>query len=168
MGGARELMDRILAWLVEEGNEVQKTPVPREAPVEWSLLVKVKAPLVVNISIQKAKGLDKLVFTMLVKLSPEHLAAFKSLPPKSRASLVADIIVDSLKVCPTCIVVNQPPKPEETEAFIASREAPLELVDRRLVSETVRVLANIYQLIVVRVSTALEAGRAGGESPLVM
>ncbi len=150
-----DIRDRILAWLVEDGYEVQKTQAPPTAPVEWNLLVKVKAPMLVNLNVQKLKGQDKIAVVMGVRMSPGHLNAFKSRPPAERVSIVASLISDVLKVCPTCIVLHQPPKPEEAEAFIVSREIPLWGLDRRILSDAVRVLANVYQLIVVRLTERL-------------
>jgi hypothetical protein len=162
-----KIKENILSWLVEEGFEVQKGPVPPGAPFEWTLLVKVPAPLVVNITIQKPKNFDKVSFTMVVKLSPEHLQAFRSKPIRERASLIADILIDMLRVCPKCIVINQPPKLDETEALIATREILYDDLNKTSVVDTLRLLANIYQLVVLRIASALEPVR-GGQSSFII
>ncbi len=151
-----KLRDDILSWLVEEGLEVQKGPVPSGAPVEWALLVRVPAPLIVNITIQKPKDFNKIALTMVVKLSPEHLQAFRNRPPKERAKLIAEILIDMLKICPQCIVVNQPPKLDETEALIATREIIEEGLKKEVIVESIRTLANVYQLVVLKISSVLE------------
>jgi len=167
-GGGDELRDKILAWLVEEGYEVQSTQAPPNAPVDWGLLVRVKAPILVNINVQKMRGQEKLAIVMGVRMSPAHLNAFKSKPPMERVSIVASVVGDALKMCPLCIVVHQPPNPQEAEAFIVSREIPLWLLDRRTLAEAVRVLANIYQVIVIGLTSKLGPPSKTGQDPLTI
>jgi len=155
MLNSSKVKENILSWLVEEGFEVQKGPTPSGAPLEWVLLVRVPAPLIVNITVQKPKNFDKVSFTMVVKLSPEHLQAFKSKSTKERTSLISNILIDMLKLCPQCIIINQPPKLEDTEALIATRELLRDEIDKTKVIEAVRMLANVYQLVVLKIASSL-------------
>ena len=166
---SNKVRDDILSWLVEEGFEVQKGPIPPGAPFDWALLVRVPTPLLVNITVQKPKNFEKVAFTMVVKFSPEHLQAFKERPVKERISLVADILVDMLKLCPLCIVASQPPRLEETEAILATREVLTENLSKATVVDTVRVLANVYQLVVLKIASALEPTKAtGGQNSMII
>ncbi len=168
MLNSSKLKENILSWIVEEGLEVQKGPTPPGAPIEWTLLIRVPAPLMVNITVQKPKNFDKVSFTMVVKLSPEHLQAFKGKNLKERTSLIANVLMDMLKLCPYCVVINQPPKLEETEALIATRELLKEEINKTNVMGTIRILANVYQLVVLKIASTLEVPKGAGQGSLVM
>jgi hypothetical protein len=148
-----ELRSRLVSWFVDEGFEVKKMEVPPQAPLEWSMLVTVKAPLQVNIAVQKPSKVSKLVLSMGVKFAPYHERAFNALPEQERLELRARLIVDVLHICPDCIVVPQPPGSTSMEGLLVSREIPLytrapEEELRREVVSTCRVLSNTYQVIV--------------------
>jgi hypothetical protein len=154
--GEEDIRSRLLSWLVDEGHEVKSAEVPPQAPLEWSMLVTVKAPLRVNIVVQKPVRAEKIALTMGVKLSPQHQAAYNALPEKERALIRSGLVESLLHMCPSCIVIPQPPAPASLEGIAVTREVPLYtlpadpsmVVFRREVSETVRLLANAYQLIV--------------------
>ncbi len=162
-----DLKSKLLSWLVDEGHEVKGVEAPPQAPVEWSMLVTVKAPLRVNIVVQKPVRVEKLALTMGVKLSPQHQSAFNALPEQERALLRAAMVEGVLAICPTCIVIPQPPAPASLEGIAVTREVPLYMLTadpamvllRREISESVRILANTYQLIVEMLNSRLGAPR---------
>jgi len=173
LGEGDELRSRLVSWFVDEGFEVKKMEVPPQAPLEWSMLVTVKAPLQVNIAVQKPSKLSKLVLSMGVKFAPHHQRAFNALPERERLELRARLIVDILQVCPDCIVVPQPPGSASMEGLLVSREIPLytstpEDALRREVVSTCRILSNTYQVVVEVLNAKLGAPAGPRQDTMLM
>ncbi|MEB2837064.1 MAG: DUF2299 domain-containing protein [Desulfurococcales archaeon] len=168
-----DLRGKLMSWFVDEGFEVKKMEVPPQAPLEWSMLVTVKAPLQVNIAVQKPSNIPKIVLSMGVKLAPHHQNAFNSLAEPERLELRAELVESLLHLCPDCVVIPQPPGSTAMEGMLVSREVPLytreaEGILRREVMTTCRVLSNAYQIIVERLNARLGTGAGPRQDTMVM
>lgn len=158
------LRDRVLSILVDEGYEVRGTPTPPNVPLEWNLLVEVKAPLQVKINVQKPRGVEnKIIASMAVKFSPFHVSALSSLPPQRRREVIAAIVLGIMSMCPDCIVIPQPPDLEKTDALVVSREIRLKQgdLDERDLVTTIRVLSNAFQYTVIYLTSVFGQPKPG-------
>ncbi len=162
-----ELKSRVMSWLADEGYEVQSLPPPQAAPgvtpPEWVLAVRVKGPLLVNVTIQRLRVPPRrLAVSMGVKVSEEHARALRALSERERLEVVSGVVESLLGLCPDCIVVAQPSL-SNVEGFLVIKEVYDEELSRPALLRAVRLAANAFYMIVVKLNARLGPGRPPGE-----
>ncbi len=142
------IREKIIAWLVDEGHEVQGETPPKEAPVEWILRVTAKIPPVVaRIVIQQpSTAKDRIVLTLGVVVSPEHRSALSALSPVDRQEIVYNIIRDAYLICPDCIIIVQPDY-INTQNIVITEVIYHEELSKPRLTGSIRKLANLLALI---------------------
>ena len=142
------IKDKLVQWLVDEGLEVKSEPVPKEAPVEWVIRVTARIPpTIANILIQQPSGKDnQIIFTLGIMISPEHKSKFNMLTEEKRMIVIAEVLKVAYTICPECIIIVQP-TPITAQNLLITKIAYHEELNRVVVANTIRKLANLLSLI---------------------
>jgi hypothetical protein len=151
----KKVKEQLIAWLAEEDYEVSVESPPKEAPVEWMLRVTSKVPVRVNIIIQQPRGKEgQLVASLGVVISEQHYQGLMSLPEKERALIVYEIVRDLTLACPECLVIVQPSL-VDMQRLVVTRTLFVDELTREKVSNTIRVLVNMFSLLSLRLSASI-------------
>lgn len=165
---AGPLRNRVVEWLVDEGLEVSTSEVPQGAPIEWAIKATMKAPIRVSIILQQPKGKGERVDVVLgVAISEFHKRKLRDLDSARRARMMNDLIVKIICACPDCLVAVQP-RIDDPHGILVSKTLQGSKVTRENLAEMIRVMANIYLLIVAMFNSELgspvrEGPKKGGD-----
>lgn len=147
--------DTILVWLAEEGLEAKVEPVPPGMAIEWAISTFIPGPQRIGMMVQRLGGGRKYVIvSMGVMVSPEHREELMKMSPQERALLSGQILRDVLALCPDCSVALFPSLDDLQTINVASfiHESSL---NRESLMRSIRVLANIFMLIVAEINVTL-------------
>jgi hypothetical protein len=153
--GLEPSRDRILLWLAEEGLEVKVEQVPPGVPVEWVVLVQIPGVVRVNVAIQQPKGrVDVIVVSLGVMVGPEHRDSMLKLSREDRIVLASDVMRDLIMVCGDCAIAIQPSL-EDPQFINVSKLAYTSSLTKEGLMSMLRLMANIFTLIVTDINSAL-------------
>ncbi len=106
---SNRLEEVITKWLIDEGFEVKKLDPRFPIKTVWGIDVRTPPPMTVGFSIFKpAERTDRFVILLGVAISPEHLTELSKLKPTERLKFMSRLMLEILKICPTCHVVVEP------------------------------------------------------------
>ncbi|MEB3772784.1 MAG: DUF2299 family protein, partial [Desulfurococcales archaeon] len=85
MEDKNELRERIINLFLDEGFEVKKLPQPPQVNINWGLEVITPPPMRIKIHVISIPGKeDRIIVTLPVTISPQHLAEYNKLSPKEK------------------------------------------------------------------------------------
>jgi hypothetical protein len=149
--------DKILSWLLEEGLEVRVEPVPPGVPVEWVVLVQIPGVVKVNVAIQQPKGrVDVIAISLGVMIGPEHRELIMRLGREDRLILASGILRDLIMVCSDCVIAVQPSL-EDPQFINVTKLVYASSLSRESLMSVLRLMANIFTLIVTDINSSLAA-----------
>lgn len=149
--------DMILIWLAEEGLEAKVEPVPPGVAIEWAVSTFIPGPQRIGMMVQKPSGNRKyLVVSIGIMMSPEHREDVMKMSQQERALLFGQILRDVLMLCPDCSVALFPSLDDVQTINVASFIHEDNL-SRESLMRSIRVLANVFMLIVAEINLALIA-----------
>jgi len=149
--------DKILSWLLEEGLEVRVEPVPPGVPVEWVVLVQIPGVVKVNVAIQQPKGrVDVIAISLGVMIGPEHRELITRLGREDRLILASGILRDLIMVCSDCAIAVQPSL-EDPQFINVTKLVYASSLSRESLMSVLRLMANIFTLIVTDINSSLAA-----------
>ena len=161
--GSEPLKKKVVEWLIDEGLEVSSGDVPQGAPLEWVIKATMKAPIRVSIVVQQPKGKkDRIDMILGVAISDFHKRRLTELKPIQRAKLINALLVDLVCACPDCFIVVQP-RIDNPQGVLVSRPLQGSHINRETLGEAIRVMANIYLLIVAKFNSELGSPDIGSE-----
>ncbi len=147
--------DKILSWLVEEGLEVRVESVPPGVPVEWVILVQIPGVIKVGVAIQQPKGKgDVIAVSLGVMIGPEHRDLILRLSREDRFILASNILRDLIMVCSDCVIAVQPSL-EDPQFINVSKLAYVSSLTKESLMNSLRLMANMFNLIVTDINSAL-------------
>ncbi len=149
--------DKILSWLLEEGLEVRVEPVPPGVPVEWVVLVQIPGVVKVNVAIQQPRGrVDVIAVSLGVMIGPEHRELITRLGREDRLILASGILRDLIMVCSDCAIAVQPSL-EDPQFINVTKLVYASSLSRESLMSVLRLMANIFTLIVTDINSSLAA-----------
>jgi hypothetical protein len=149
--------DKILSWLLEEGLEVRVEPVPPGVPVEWVVLVQIPGVVKVNVAIQQPRGrVDVIAISLGVMIGPEHRELIMRLGREDRLILASGILRDLIMVCSDCAIAIQPSL-EDPQFINVTKLVYASSLSRESLMSVLRLMANIFTLIVTDINSSLAA-----------
>lgn len=149
--------DKILSWLLEEGLEVRVEPVPPGVPVEWVVLVQIPGVVKVNVAIQQPRGrVDVIAVSLGVMIGPEHRELIMRLGREDRLILASGILRDLIMVCSDCAIAVQPSL-EDPQFINVTKLVYASSLSRESLMSVLRLMANIFTLIVTDINSSLAA-----------
>ena len=149
--------DKILSWLTEEGLEVRVEPVPPGVPVEWVVLVQIPGVVKVNVAIQQPRGrVDVIAISLGVMIGPEHRELIMRLGREDRLILASGILRDLIMVCSDCAIAIQPSL-EDPQFINVTKLVYASSLSRESLMSVLRLMANIFTLIVTDINSSLAA-----------
>jgi hypothetical protein len=149
--------DKILSWLLEEGLEVRVEPVPPGVPVEWVVLVQIPGVVKVNVAIQQPRGrVDVIAISLGVMIGPEHRELITRLGREDRLILASGILRDLIMVCSDCAIAVQPSL-EDPQFINVTKLVYASSLSRESLMSVLRLMANIFTLIVTDINSSLAA-----------
>jgi len=149
--------DKILSWLLEEGLEVRVEPVPPGVPVEWVVLVQIPGVVKVNVAIQQPRGrVDVIAVSLGVMIGPEHRELITRLGREDRLILASGILRDLIMVCSDCAIAVQPSL-EDPQFINVTKLVYASSLSREGLMSVLRLMANIFTLIVTDINSSLAA-----------
>jgi hypothetical protein len=149
--------DKILSWLTEEGLEVRVEPVPPGVPVEWVVLVQIPGVVKVNVAIQQPRGrVDVIAISLGVMIGPEHRELIMRLVREDRLILASGILRDLIMVCSDCAIAVQPSL-EDPQFINVTKLVYSSSLSRESLMSVLRLMANIFTLIVTDINSSLAA-----------
>ena len=149
--------DKILSWLLEEGLEVRVEPVPPGVPVEWVVLVQIPGVVKINVAIQQPRGrVDVIAVSLGVMIGPEHRELITRLGREDRLILASGILRDLIMVCSDCAIAVQPSL-EDPQFINVTKLVYASSLSRESLMSVLRLMANIFTLIVTDINSSLAA-----------
>jgi hypothetical protein len=165
-----ELRERIINLFLEEGFEVKKLPQPPQVNINWGLEVITPPPLRIKLHVISIPGKeDRIIVTLPVTISPQHLSEYEKLSPKNKVELYSSMLQKLIQTCPTCQVVIQP-GPLELRNIAVSKVVMVEELDPKTVIEVFTLMMNCFNIIISEINRVLpgpllsQAGKGGEES----
>ncbi|MCE4617746.1 MAG: DUF2299 family protein [Desulfurococcales archaeon] len=141
------IKSKITEWLIEEGFEVKKMPVPPKAKLRWGLEALTPPPIRIKLNILSIPQRDDVVFFRLpVSLSDTHQKAYSKLDKQERIRLYFELYRSLLTMCPKCHVILAP-NPTDLKNIMVSRMLFLDNVTRQSLSDTMTMLMNSFIVI---------------------
>ncbi len=159
-GNDKSIKEKIIVWAAEEDFEAKIEATPKEAPIDWALRITSKAPITVNIIVQKPRGKEsQLIASLGVVVSEQHYNGLMGLKEKDRWEVVYSIIRDLTTICPDCYVIVQP-SPVNPQRLLITKILYTDTLTKEKFLSTLRVLVNMFALLSLRLS-ALFGAHAG-------
>jgi len=164
-----ELRERIINLFLEEGFEVKKLPQPPQVNINWGLEVITPPPLRIKLHVVSIPGKeDRVIVTLPVTISPQHMAEYEKLNPKNKIDLYSSMLQKLIHTCPTCQIVLQP-NPLELRNIAVSKVVMVEELDPKTVIEVFTLMMNCFNVIISEINRVLpgpllsQTGKSGEE-----
>ncbi len=138
--GVEAVKDDVASWLRRAGFMVSELPTGQAPGALWVLGAQLGG---VRITVAGLGGVNALVFSIGIALSPQHAAAVSRLSAEERVRLSARVLRAIASVCPACRAGVQPSL-AEPRAFVAQRILLLEALGPQTAVEYAMSLVNVY------------------------
>ncbi len=150
-----ELRERIINLFLDEGFEVKKLPQPPQVNINWGLEVITPPPMRIKIHVISIPGKeDRIIVTLPVTISPQHLAEYNKLSPKEKIELYSSMLQKLIHTCPTCQVVIQP-GPLELRNIAVSKMIMVDELDSKTAVEVFTLMINCFNIIISEINRVL-------------
>ncbi|MEB3825272.1 MAG: DUF2299 domain-containing protein [Desulfurococcales archaeon] len=155
MKGESDLREKIVNMFLDEGFEVKKLPVTPQVKLNWGLEVITPPPIRVKLHVISIPGKeDRLIVTLPVTISPQHMVEYSKLAPRDKIELYASITQKLIFTCPTCTIVLQN-NPLDLRNIAVSKVLMIEDLDAKSIVENFSLMVNLFNIIISEINRML-------------
>ncbi len=153
------MADKVLKWLVESGFKVEKLTEVQTLRAKWGYRVTTPPPIPTTIAIFEPQDYsDRLLLLLGINIAPEHRMGILRMDRSKRLSFMSRVILDILRICPTCRVGVQPSM-IEPQSIVATLILFYENLTKSSLVNSLVMLSNVYTSVLANFWSEFPTGR---------